>query len=47
MARELCECGKGYVVFLKDGTRSCTADLARYRALYGEPKYLLLGLDAL
>ena len=46
-----CECGKGYVVFLSDGTKCCTNTIKRYKSVYGElPKNILLkfaktGLD--
>lgn len=34
---ERCECGKGDVVFLKDGTKCCTYTLAKFEAVYGYP----------
>lgn len=36
-APEKCECGKGHVVYV-NGTRRCSETLAKFRALYGDPK---------
>lgn len=35
---KLCKCGKPFVVI--NGKRWCSGTVERYRALYGEPKYL-------